>query len=153
MTLPIVLGPGEGPGVDIGTYARCTFKATGETTGGHFGLFEWTMGPGAFGPQPHIHKEMEEMFYVVSGEVELNIADRTTNAQAGTFALVPRFTPHGFRNKSTERATMLIIFCPADHREKYFEGLADLSKGGRMPDAVKLVALMKNFDSYPVTPK
>jgi len=150
MTLPTILGPGEGNGVDIGTDARCTFKLTGEESGGHFGLFEWTMAPGAFGPRPHIHKEMEEMFYVIEGEVDLIIGDRTIRAGKGTFVRVPRRTAHGFSNPSQAQATMLIIFCPADHREKYFEGLAELTKGGRRPDPDALVKLMKRFDSYPV---
>jgi quercetin dioxygenase-like cupin family protein len=97
------LNPGEGSAVDIGTGSRCTFKVTGRETGGRFGLFEWTMEPGAFGPKPHIHKKMEEMFYVVEGAVELHIGERTIKARAGTFALVPRRIPHGFSNPSSSR--------------------------------------------------
>src|SRR5262249_8729840 len=94
MSLPTILGSGEGESVQIGG-SVCTFKATGKDTRGHAGLFEFTMPPGA-GASPHIHKELTEMFYVTEGEVELLLADKRVNASQGAFMLVPESTPHGF---------------------------------------------------------
>jgi len=42
MSLPTILGSGEGESVQIGG-SVCTFKATGKDTRGHAGLFEFTM--------------------------------------------------------------------------------------------------------------
>src|SRR5262249_7775891 len=96
MSLPTILGSGEGESVQIGG-SVCTFKATGKDTRGHAGLFEFTMPPGA-GASPHIHKELTEMFYVTEGKVELLLADKKVNASQGAFMLVPESTPHGFTN-------------------------------------------------------
>jgi len=45
---------------------------------------------------------------------------------------------------------LLIMFCPADSREKYFEGLAELTKGGKPPDQRALLELMRKYDTEPV---
>ncbi len=150
MSLPLILQPGEGQSVQIGT-STCTFKATGKDTHGNFGLFEFILEPGSKGASPHIHKQMTEMFYVVEGEVELNLAQRTVVATPGSFMLVPENTPHGFSNPGQMQSKLLIMFCPADEREKYFEGLAELTKNGRQPSQEELLELMQKFDQYPVT--
>ena len=147
MSLPLILQPGEGKSVTIKT-STCTFKVTGKDTNGHFGLFEFVMEPGTEGASPHLHKQLTEMFYVVDGEVELLLDQRKVIAQPGTFMLVPENTPHGFSNPGHKQATLLIMFCPADSREKYFEGLAELTKDGRQPSKEELIELMQRFDQY-----
>ena len=153
MTLPesaIVLQRGEGRYVSIGTGTRCTFKVTGKNTDGHFGLFEYTMEPNTAGPGRHIHRETAEIFYVVEGEIEIIIGDETVTAQAGATALVPTEAVHAFANVSSQRAMLLIMFCPADSRDKYFEGLAELTKDGQRPDPEALLELMRQHDTEPV---
>ena len=153
MTLPespIVLKRGEGRYVSIGTGTRCTFKVTGKNTDGHFGLFEYTMEPETAGPGRHIHRETAEIFYVVEGEIELIVGDQTLTAQAGTTALVPTEVVHAFSNPGSRQSVLLVMFCPADSREKYFEGLAELTKGGQRPDPQALLELMRKHDTEPV---
>ena len=148
MSLPTILHSGEGESVQIGG-SVCTFKVTGKDTHGHAGLFEFTMPPGA-GASPHIHKELTEMFYVTEGTVELLLGDKKENAFQGAFMLVPENTPHGFTNIGNGQATLLIMFCPADSREGYFKGMADLTKNGCEPTKDELIALMEQYDQYPV---
>jgi mannose-6-phosphate isomerase-like protein (cupin superfamily) len=147
---PKVLRPGEGKYVVIGSGSRCTFKVVGADTHGHFGLFEFAMEPGAAGPKPHIHHGIEEIFYVVEGEIELLVGEEKLSTKPGTLALVPRGTVHAFANPGPNRSTLLIMFCPADSREQYFEGLAELTKGGKTPDQDALFELMRKFDQEPV---
>jgi quercetin dioxygenase-like cupin family protein len=152
MSLPIkevVLGPGEGSHLTIGN-SQVTFKAVGTNTDGHLGLFEQTLPPGGTSPEPHLHRHMEEMFYVLEGEVEILVGEQTVQGQAGAFVLVPRGTPHAFANRGTQAAKLLIMFSPAGSREKYFEGLAELLKDGQPPDRKALVELMRRFDQEPV---
>lgn len=89
------------------------------------------------------------MFYVVEGTVELVLGDRKELSPAGSFMRVPENTPHGFSNPGSERAKLLILFCPADHREQYFIGMAELTKDGRQPSQEELLDLMARFDQYP----
>jgi quercetin dioxygenase-like cupin family protein len=149
MSLPIILQPGEGKSVRLGT-STCTFKVTGKDTHGHFGLFEFVMEPGTSGASPHIHKQLTEIFYVVEGEVELSLDRRTVTAVPGAVMLVPENVPHGFSNPGLVRSKLLILFCPADSREQYFEGLAKLTENRRQPSQIELLELMRKFDQYPV---
>jgi uncharacterized cupin superfamily protein len=152
MTLPIqeiVLAPGEGNHLRVGN-SEVTFKAVGSDTHGHLGVFENLIQPGGTAPGPHIHRHMEEMFYVLEGEVEILVGHQKVQGQPGAFVLVPRATPHAFANRGTKPAKLLIMFTPAGEREKYFEGLAELMKNGQKPDKEALLELMRQFDQEPV---
>ncbi len=149
MSLPIILQPGEGKSVKLGT-STCTFKVTGKDTKGHFGLFEFVMEPRTSGASPHIHKHLTEIFYVIEGEVELLLDQHIVTAAPGAVMMVPENIPHGFANPGSVRSKLLILFCPADSREQYFEGLAKLNENGRQPSQAELLDLMQKFDQYPV---
>jgi quercetin dioxygenase-like cupin family protein len=149
-TEPIVLQPGEGRSVTFGSGNRCTFKVVGHDTRGQLGLFEYAMGPAAPGARPHLHREMIEIFYVADGEVELVVGERKVLGRAGTAVLVPRNTVHAFSNAGAAPATLLIMFCPADTREEYFEGLAALTRDGQRPNPEALLELMRRYDQEPV---
>jgi hypothetical protein len=43
------------------------YLATGDTTGGLFGLYRWSMGPGRGGEDPRLHRTMAESFFILSG--------------------------------------------------------------------------------------
>lgn len=155
MTFPVhaeavVLGPGEGERVVIGGNTRCTFKVTGRSTNNHFGLFEVEMDPGAMGARPHIHHKLTEIFYVLEGEIQLLEGEERVSGAPGALLLVPPTAVHGFANTGSNPAKLLVMFCPADAREKYFAGLAELTKDGRKPTRDELVSLMRRFDQEPV---
>jgi len=63
---------------------------------------------------------------------------------------VPKEAVHAFSNLGSQRSILLIMFCPADSREKYFEGLAELTEGGRRPDPQALLESMRKYDTEPV---
>ena len=114
------------------TYASggtCEYLATGDATGGRFGLYRWTFGDGESGPDPHFHRTISEHFYVLAGEVRLYDGAAWVTAGAGDYLYVPEGGVHGFRGSGG--ASMLLSFAPGGPREDYFETLA---RGGP-PDA------------------
>jgi len=127
----IVLLPGEGKTVTVSgdTY---TYKAVGRDTDGHYGLVEITAPAGAPGPPPHIHETEEEAFYVVEGELRILVGERTMQAAAGAFALVPRGTIHTFSNPSSKPAKVLVLLSPAGF-EKAFEEMAKVAPRADQP--------------------
>ncbi|MGH8948217.1 MAG: cupin domain-containing protein [Acidimicrobiia bacterium] len=102
------------------------YLATGDTTGGLFGLYRWSMGPGPGGADAHFHRTMAESFYILTGTVEVYDGMEWADAEAGDFFHVPPGGTHGFRNESGAPASMLIHFAPGAPREQYFEGLDHL---------------------------
>ncbi|MFJ9582762.1 cupin domain-containing protein [Streptomyces acidicola] len=141
---------GEAVKVRIGKTTTTRFIALADTTDGRLGLFHHHMLPGAAGAAPHYHTRISESFYVISGEVTLHDGTRWRTAHAGDFLHVPENAVHGFRNDSDAPAEMLIIFTPAENREEYFEGLAELLADGNTPTRAELVALMEKYDQFEV---
>lgn len=56
-----------------------------------------TKGPAAAGPPTHTHA-WEEIYVVLSGELEVTVAGKAERLLPGGFAHVPANTPHGYRN-------------------------------------------------------
>jgi quercetin dioxygenase-like cupin family protein len=141
----IVLGPGEGKTASV-LGDRYTYKAVGRNTGGHYGLVEVTALAGAPGPPPHIHESEEEACYVVEGELKVLIGDRTLQAGAGTFVLVPRGTVHTFSNPTLQPARVLVIVSPAGF-EKAFEEMAGVApRADEPPNMEELLAIAKRYN-------
>jgi quercetin dioxygenase-like cupin family protein len=107
---------------------RVDYLATGDATGGLFGLYRWSMGPDAGGAEPHFHRTMTESFYVLTGTVKFFDGAGWIDAGVGDFVHVPPGGIHGFSNESGAPASMLIHFAPGAPREAYFEGLNSLQQ-------------------------
>ncbi len=56
-----------------------------------------TKGPAEAGPPPHAHP-WEEIYVILSGELDVTVAGKTTRLLPGGFAHVPANTPHAYRN-------------------------------------------------------
>ena len=118
----IVLGPGEGTILKAIDHP-ITFKATKEDTGGTYSLFEATLIGG--GPGQHIHKNEEEAFYVLEGEIKVKIDDEIITATAGSFVLIPRGTEHTFWRSNSTTPKLLVIISPAGFEDFFFEVIGD----------------------------
>lgn len=115
-----------GPDLVRSTGTEVHYLATGAVTGGLFGLYRWSMGPGRGGADPHFHRTLAESFYILSGIVKIYDGKGWFDAQVGDFVHVPPGGIHAFSNESGAPASMLIHFAPGAPREAYFEGLNDL---------------------------
>jgi quercetin dioxygenase-like cupin family protein len=96
------------------------FLAVGEDTNGKYALWEALVPPGG-GPPPHVHSREEEGFYVLEGEVTLQVGGERLVAGAGTFANMPVGTLHSFRNEGNRPARMLISVAPAGLEQMFIE--------------------------------
>jgi quercetin dioxygenase-like cupin family protein len=95
------------------------FLITGAETGGAYFAME-AIVPAGGGPPPHIHRNEDETFYVLEGELEFLLGDRLVTGTAGDFVNVPRGIVHRFHNAGTARARLILTFTPAGI-EKFFE--------------------------------
>ena len=126
---------------------RTRFLATGSQTRGDFGLYEYTLPPGAGGAMPHLHRTFSESFHVLEGELAVLTGDEWTTAGPGDLVYVPRSGVHGFRAAGPDvGARFLILFTPGIPRERYFEGLVELHAGGRTPTDEEVDAFALQHD-------
>ena len=117
---PVVLRPGEGRSIDLGSF-KMSVKATGSITSGSFSLLEADEPPN-FGPPLHIHHDADEAFYVLSGEYIIFFDGRDLTCPAGSFIFIPRGIVHGFRVGSVP-SRKLNLYTPAA-MVGYFDELA-----------------------------
>lgn len=104
------LGPGEGEAIWFNG-GLGLLKATGDQTEGRFAALE-LLAPKGFASPIHIHRDEDEFFVVLSGQVRVQHADDVIEAVAGSLVYGPRNVPHGFHVDSAE-ARLLLFFGPA----------------------------------------
>ncbi len=99
--------------------ALLIFKALGSETAGQFWALEGLADQRMAVPL-HTHSREDELWYILEGEFEFIIGDERRIIGPGTFAYIPRNTPHSFFVKS-ERARWFGIGTPAGFDDWFFE--------------------------------
>jgi quercetin dioxygenase-like cupin family protein len=113
------LGPGEGEALWFNG-GLGVLKATGDQTEGRFTAME-LLAPKGFASPLHIHRQEDEFFVVLSGEVRVQHGDKVIEAVAGSFVYGPRGVAHAFHVDSAE-ARILLLFGPAGVEGFFREG-------------------------------
>ena len=86
---------------------------SGKQTEGAYAVIDMLVPPGG-GPGPHAHADIQELFYVVDGEIEFKTEAGKYTAKKGAFVNVPKGGQvHCFKNTSTKIAHMLCTVIPA----------------------------------------
>jgi quercetin dioxygenase-like cupin family protein len=93
----------------------------------------------------HVHSVIEETFYVLEGECELQVGEELVEAKPGTFVYIPPGVPHSVANTSDKPARMLQTISPPGH-ERFFEELEKLVTRGA-PDLNAVAELRRRFDT------
>ena len=136
-------------------YMDCLFSvlAGSDETGGRFGLMEM-IAPKGREPSRHLHRNDDEGFYVLEGEVTFYVGEETYGAGPGTFVFLPHGVPHSYTFE-TEAVRMLSIVAPggleAHFRDARFaEPARDLTlptpSGG--PDAAVVEEMGEDLADY-----
>ena len=102
----VVVPPGQGHRVgNVEFLAR-----TSDTPRFNFGIIE--IAPGRV-LEAHVHREEDDAFYIIEGEMTFVIGDDEVAAPPGTFVLVPPGVEHAFRNDGEQPVRMFNIHAPA----------------------------------------
>lgn len=125
--------------------SAATFKLVSTDTDGSHSVIETTVPAGFAGPPPHVHRSMDEEFYVVYGELTVRVDEWTVTAARGTYTYVPHGTIHTFSNRSDRPAAFLDIVHPAGF-ERYYRDLAAFREVGEMPSRETFAALFAKYD-------
>lgn len=161
-----MLEAGEGRRIRGGAL-DATLKVAGGP-GALASTFEIVIPPG-YDVGAHVHTRGEELFYVVSGTLDMlafepvertpddwqswvtHDGKRMLRGGPGSLMHVPAGTPHAFANSSDGPATMLFQSAPEGH-ELYFEELAALLResGGR-PDPQAVAEIRNRHDIVQLT--
>ena len=85
--------------------------ASSEDTQGRYSILEELL-PASAGPAPHVHDTGEEVFYILEGELALQLNDEVITGTTGHLVRIPPGTTHGFAVKS-DTARVLCLCMPA----------------------------------------
>jgi len=103
---------------------------SGEQTNGSHAVIEMLV-PSGSGPGPHAHKDIQEMFYVVDGEVEFKTEDGKYLAKKGAFVNIPLGGEvHCFKNVSDKMAHLLCTVVPAG-LDAFFKEIGQPTEHGK----------------------
>jgi quercetin dioxygenase-like cupin family protein len=121
-----------------------TYKAMANDTGHQFSVWESIVPPGA-GTPAHTHTREDEAFYVLSGEVQIELEGAADPLRLGRggFLFAPRNRPHAYRNIGTVPAHLLVFAIPGAGLDRMFAAFDAAGKRpGHTPsiDAIAAIA-------------
>jgi len=119
--------------------------ADSSATGGALSTQRVTMGEGADGATPHLHRMSSELFYVLSGSADVLTGDRVITANEGDLVVVPPETPHAFAATPGHTADLLIVITPGVERFEYFRHLGRIATGAATAES--LLDLQDHYDT------
>ena len=124
-------------------------KATGEQTGGAYGLIDQVL-PAGFASPWHVHHAEDETFYVLEGTLTFLCGEARVVGGPGTFVYGPRGVPHGFRTAVDTPARLLILNTPAGFERfvmELSEPATDVSSPPTAPpDLARLMTVAARYD-------
>ncbi len=118
-TTGYALGPDEGEAIWFNG-ALGLIKATAAQTQGRFAAIEFRP-PKGFGAPLHRHRDDDEFFLVLAGEVRFQLGERVFEGESGTLVYGPRNVPHSFHVDSAD-ARIMLLFGPGGVEGFFREG-------------------------------
>src|SRR5712691_3997297 len=108
---PLLLGPGEGETITKRAEREVRIICDQELVDVTWSRYS----PGERGPDPHVHREHADAFYILDGEIVFDLGPKPEKivAAAGTLVLVPQGVIHSFGNESEKGARFLNIHAPS----------------------------------------
>jgi quercetin dioxygenase-like cupin family protein len=139
------VAPAEGQIVDLGI-TRMRILAAGAATGRAFTLAEFAGQQGVW-TVPHLHREMEESFFVLDGDFTFTVGDEEIPAGVGSYVLVPRGTRHTLA-AGVGGGSVLTLMVPGGLEDMFIE------LGGLGSDSIRdpkvRAAISARYDSVPI---
>jgi len=89
---------------------------SGTDTGEAYCLLEVSLAP-AMGVPRHTHTREDEVYFVLAGELEATVGDKTFVLQPGDTLLAPRDIPHELCNPGNVENHYLLVFSPSGFEE------------------------------------
>jgi mannose-6-phosphate isomerase-like protein (cupin superfamily) len=142
----IVHEPGGGETIGDGGYM---LRFLAESPGQPLAIVENTVPPRFAGPLRHRHEHMTDVFYVLDGEMALELDGVVRRLGPGGFALVPPGVVHTFSNPADVALRFLNIYHPPGN-EAYLREVGERTAAGDAPSPVEMAAMAARYDSVPV---
>ena len=91
-------------------------KVDSQVTSGALSVVDHRV-PAGYGPPPHVHHGMDEVFYVIDGQFDGFCGEQSWTAGPGAIVFLPRDVPHGFHVSDNGPGRALVIVAPGNFDE------------------------------------
>lgn len=153
MSAPFVLSTGQRhPEVTPASRGPFIRIASGQTDG-LMALMEVELPPLTAGPALHVHANEDELFYVLSGAMTVQIGKELHELTPGGLAWGARGTPHAYANRAREPLRLLIQLIPGGTEDLFAELFAYLETVDGAPDEEVTAAIMARYGGTRVGPQ
>lgn len=150
MTLPsggyVLTRDGGEPIWFLGT--RMTVKAGRDQTGGALTVIDCECPPG-FGPPLHVHRDEDEMFFLLEGALSVSCGAQRWRVDTGGFVFLPKGVAHRFSVLDGRPARLLQLTTPAQFEQFALEAGAPATGSGlpepQPPDLKRLFAAATRY--------
>lgn len=112
MSKGVVVPPGGGKHLEEAGQV-VSMKLFGRETGQSVTLFEQTVPAGSKSSWLHLHRDSDEIAWVLEGEFTFKIGETVIAGGPGTCAFLPRNVPHAWKNSGTQRGRVVFLYTPA----------------------------------------
>lgn len=109
-----------------------------------------TVPPGFLGPVPHRHAQMTDIFYVLEGQLTVDLDGEQQLLGPGSFVLVPPGVVHTFSNPGSAPARFLNVYQPAGF-EQYLRAAFTRMAEGNPWSSAEMAEIASRYDFEPVT--
>lgn len=117
-------------------------KATGEETGGAYGLIEQRADSGMETPL-HVHHAEDELWFVIDGRLSIHVDGDTHVVDSGDLAFGPRGVPHAFRVEADDSRYLIVRNAGG---ESFFGTVGDPVTDLTLPDPHPTEAQLERLD-------
>ncbi|WP_103070385.1 cupin domain-containing protein [Aquimarina sediminis] len=109
---------------------KITGKILSNQTNGDYSTIITETPPNG-GPPVHVHKNEDELFYVLKGSYIFKCGDKKIEAKQGDFIRLPRGIPHSFINIDTITGITMNTMTPGG-LENFFNDIAKASENSKL---------------------
>ena len=106
-----VVPPGEGRVWSMAPGRSSALKMLNQETEGSVMMFE-EVAPAGTETSLHLHRDSDEIAYVLAGEITFEIGGEVTVGGPGTCAFMPRGLAHAWKNTGAETGRVLFLYTP-----------------------------------------
>jgi quercetin dioxygenase-like cupin family protein len=130
----LIIPPSGGSILSMAPGRSAALKLLAGDTGDRIMAFEET-APAGTETTFHLHRDSDEVAYVLSGEITFKISDEVTVGGPGTCAFLPCGVPHARKNTGAETGRVPFVYTPAGAGGFFEEQLARPAGSANGPEA------------------
>src|SRR5439155_399539 len=108
----VVVPAGGGQHLEEASGQGMSMKLFGRETGESVTLFEQTVPAGSKNSWLHLHRDSDEIAWVLEGEFTFKIGDEVTTGGPGTCAFLPRNVPHAWKSDGPGTGRAVFLYTP-----------------------------------------